>query len=60
VLFGTGSGLADDVLENADYHLMPIQGSSDYNHLSVRSAVAIMLDRLWGKRHRDNKELDFF
>jgi hypothetical protein len=50
VLFGTGSGLADDVIEKADYHLTPIQGPSDYNHLSVRSAVSIILDQLWGKK----------
>jgi hypothetical protein len=33
----------------ADSTLAPIQGFSDYNHLSVRSAVAIILDRLMGR-----------
>lgn len=46
LLFGTGHGLAKSVLDLADARLPPIQGGSDYNHLSVRSAVAICLDRL--------------
>jgi hypothetical protein len=31
--------------------LPPIQGAADYNHLSVRSAAAIVLDRLFGDRN---------
>ncbi len=50
LLFGTGWGLAQDVLEGADYILEPVKGLTDYNHLSVRSAVAIILDRLLVKR----------
>ena len=50
VVFGTGSGLADDVIRKADYLLEPLKGRTDYNHLSVRSAVAVTLDRLWGAR----------
>lgn len=46
ILFGTGHGLADSVLGSADTLLAPIHGAGDYNHLSVRSAVAIVLDRL--------------
>ena len=46
LLFGTGWGLAEEVMEEVDYILEPIQGSGDYNHLSVRSAVSIILDRL--------------
>lgn len=46
LLFGTGNGLAKEVHEYADFTLEPIEGSSGYNHLSVRSAVAIVLDRL--------------
>lgn len=51
ILFGTGWGLTDDVLKQCDYVLEPIRGSSldDYRHLSVRSAVAICLDRLLGQ-----------
>lgn len=49
LLLGTGWGLADPILAQADYILEPIEGDSDYNHLSVRSAAAIILDRLMGK-----------
>ena len=49
LLFGTGWGLADDVVEDADRKLAPIKSAgSDYNHLSVRSAAAIIMDRLFG------------
>lgn len=50
LLFGTGWGLADEVLDRVDHLLAPIRGPSDYNHLSVRSAAAICLDRLFGDR----------
>jgi len=52
ILFGTGHGLHDELLKIADFKLKPIHAvSSDgYNHLSVRSAVAIYLDRLFGNR----------
>lgn len=49
VLFGTGWGLANEVLDRVDRVLPPIQGAADYNHLSVRSAAAIVLDRLFGQ-----------
>ncbi len=49
ILLGTGWGLADSVLSQADYILEPIEGRADYNHLSVRSAAAIILDRLLGR-----------
>jgi len=45
---GTAWGLAEEFLSEADYVLDPIVGTADYNHLSVRSAAAIMLDRLLG------------
>jgi hypothetical protein len=48
ILFGTGWGLADEVFEKVDATLEPIKGADDYNHLPVRSAVAIILDRLIG------------
>jgi len=47
IVFGTGWGLADEIVELADYCLEPVRGGSDYNHLSVRSAAAIILDRLF-------------
>ncbi len=46
LLFGTGNGLHEGVLKSSDYVLEPISGTGNYNHLSVRSAVAIILDRL--------------
>jgi len=49
VLFGTGWGLTQEVKDDSDYVLAPIEGKG-YNHLSVRSAVAIILDRLLGDR----------
>jgi len=48
LLFGTGKGMANMVLDRADYILEPVNGLSEFNHLSVRSAVAIVLDRLLG------------
>ncbi len=50
LLFGTAWGLSDAVLSDSDKILMPIRFDSDYNHLSVRSAVAIVLDRLMSER----------
>jgi hypothetical protein len=50
ILFGTGHGLADIVLESADHVLAPIPGLDGYNHLSVRAAAAIIFDRLLGAR----------
>ena len=49
ILFGTGFGMAPSVLERADLVLNAILGPGDYNHLSVRAAVSIILDRLRGK-----------
>ncbi len=49
LVFGTGWGLPLPVLEGADQLLAPIHGPGDYNHLSVRSAVAVVLDRLLGE-----------
>ena len=46
LVFGTGSGIAAEVVNKADYKLEPIKGPEDYNHLAVRSAVAIVLDRV--------------
>jgi hypothetical protein len=51
VVFGTGWGLAPSVIDAADALLAPIRPSrGDYNHLSVRAACAIALDRLLGER----------
>jgi tRNA (guanine37-N1)-methyltransferase len=50
VLFGTGWGLADDLMPMVERVITPINGRPAWNHLSVRSAVAIILDRLFGLR----------
>lgn len=49
ILLGTGHGLAPSVMERADYCLLPLKGYSDFNHLSVRSAAAVIFDRLLGQ-----------
>ena len=48
LLFGTGWGIHASLMERTDVLLAPINGrqANGYNHLSVRSAVAIYLDRL--------------
>jgi len=50
--FGTGWGMTEELLREADFVLDPILPAtpSGYNHLSVRSAVAIALDRLLGEQ----------
>jgi hypothetical protein len=57
ILFGTGFGMTDALLARADHVLAPIEApkpgpesENGYNHLSVRSACAILLDRLYGDR----------
>ncbi len=49
ILFGTAWGLEKSVFDQADYILEPIPGNNIYNHLSVRAAAAIILDRLIGR-----------
>jgi len=50
ILFGTGWGMVDEVIETCDLLLPPIMPESDFNHLSVRAAAAIILDRVAGDR----------
>jgi tRNA (guanine37-N1)-methyltransferase len=45
LVFGTGSGLADEVTERCEM-LRPVRYLDEYNHLSVRSAVSICVDRI--------------
>ena len=47
---GTGWGLEKNLIENADHALLPIEGSNGFNHLPVRGAISIILDRLLGNR----------
>ena len=48
IIFGTGWGLTEETLDQCDYILDPIYGRGEFNHLSVRSAASIILDRLLG------------
>lgn len=49
LVFGTAWGLAEAFIDNSDYVLAPIRGTTGYNHLPVRSAAAIILDRISGE-----------
>lgn len=50
LVFGTGWGLVKSIVEQAHVRLEPIRGVGDWNHLSVRAAAAITLDRLLAPR----------
>lgn len=50
ILFGTGWGMPEEIRLICDYELEPIRGNAEFNHLSVRAAVAITLDRLFGEK----------
>jgi tRNA (guanine37-N1)-methyltransferase len=49
LVFGTGSGLSPRMLSRLDAVIEPIDGKEDFNHLSVRSAVSIAVDRIAGR-----------
>ena len=49
ILFGTGQGLVSELVGACEYVLAPVFGFSNYNHLSVRCAVAIIFDRWIGR-----------
>jgi tRNA (guanine37-N1)-methyltransferase len=50
LLLGTGWGLTEEMVRSADLLLQPLWGPTEYNHLAVRSAAAILLDRWFGLR----------
>ena len=50
LLFGTGWGLTDEIFQRADFVLEQVKGAGAYNHLPVRAAAAIIMDRLLGHR----------
>ena len=54
IVFGTGQGLSDEIMAQSDFILAPVQGLTNYNHLSVRSAAAIVLDRWMGLNPKNN------
>ncbi len=49
LILGTGWGLTESFIAEADYVLNPVLGNTGYNHLAVRCAAAVMLDRLLGR-----------
>jgi hypothetical protein len=49
LVLGTGWGLAPEIFDIADAVLEPITGVNGYNHLPVRSAASIFMDRLLGR-----------
>jgi hypothetical protein len=52
LVFGTGWGVSDVFHPEVHRILAPVygpEGAEGYNHLSVRAAVAIILDRLFGQ-----------
>jgi len=55
ILLGTGWGMGPELMQRADLILAPIYGPGEYNHLSVRSAGAIIMDRLMGQREADQQ-----
>ncbi|SFL15177.1 RNA methyltransferase [Halanaerobium salsuginis] len=46
IIYGTGYGLTEKMVTDCDYILKPVWGRGDFNHLSVRSAASIIIDRL--------------
>jgi hypothetical protein len=49
LMFGTGFGLAPVMRDRADIILQAVRGPDEYNHLSVRAAASVILDRLAGR-----------
>ncbi len=49
LLLGTAFGIEAEAMQSFDYILEPVYGCGTYNHLCVRSAAAIILDRLLGE-----------
>jgi hypothetical protein len=50
LVFGTAWGLETGFMGKMDYILEPVEGKTEYNHLSVRTAAAVILDRVAGRR----------
>ena len=53
LVFGTGQGLIPEFIDTCDFlWLPPVGGLTNFRHLSVRSAVAVVLDRWLGISYR--------
>ena len=58
IVLGTGYGVSPQFYSEVHTYLAPIdgpKGRTGYNHLSVRSAAAIILDRLFGSKDVENE-----
>jgi len=53
LVFGTGWGIAKTAMKKTDFFLPPIKGTGNFNHLSVRSAHAIILYQLISHYHSE-------
>jgi tRNA (guanine37-N1)-methyltransferase len=51
LVFGTAQGLASELLARCDGIARPVRWLDSYNHLPVRGAAAILLDRILGDRY---------
>ncbi|MCR9162049.1 MAG: RNA methyltransferase [Nannocystaceae bacterium] len=49
LVIGKAWGLAPSVLRRCDAQLQPIDAGTGFNHLSVRAAMAILIDRIRGR-----------
>lgn len=49
LVIGKAWGLAPSVLQRCDAQLQPIDAGTGFNHLSVRAAMAILIDRIRGR-----------
>ncbi len=49
LLFGTAWGISRKLQQQVDCRLEPVQAGAGYNHLPVRAAAAITIDRLLGR-----------
>jgi hypothetical protein len=56
LLFGTGWGLPPEIVNSCERTLLPITGPGEYNHLSLRVAIGIILDRLFGDRGGEDEQ----
>lgn len=52
VLFGTADGISEELDDIIDGYAEPIDPGTGYNHLSVRSAASIFVDRLHACKYK--------
>lgn len=58
IAFGTAWGMSEQFIHNCNFMLEPVYGITGYNHLSVRSAVSIILDRICGRLKSDESQIN--